>query len=518
MKRREFLKKAGITAVTAPIALNNIKLQTLSNSLLLNQAGPNNDRILVVIFLNGGNDGLSTLTPINQYDNLANVRGNILVPKNKLLTADTSNSFHPSAIGLKDLYDKGMLGIIQSVGYPNQNRSHFRSTDIYNSASSPEVFEDSGWLGRWMDLTYPNFPNGYPNNDTPDPIAVTMISQVSEVCQGTAVNYSYPVEDPFNNSSLPIGAQSPAPDTPYGEELTFLRQTINQSNQYSIIVKGLAGQGTLTQTYPDTRLGNQMRNIALLISGGSQTKVYYATMGGFDNHSGQVLDSDTTLGKHADLLKELSDAINAFQTDMKAQGLSKKVMGMTYTEFGRRIRSNGSFGTDHGTASPSFLFGECVVPGILGTPPIISPTVSQNEGVPMQYDFRSVYGTILKDWFEVPQDTVDTLLLNNFQHLPIIAPCDTVGNTEIYGTTLVANVNPNPFKSNPEITFTTELRSRTIIQVFDAMGSVVLNVVDDKYEPGKHSIPINTDKLAVGIYYCRIAVGSTQKTIRLVKQ
>ncbi len=518
MKRREFLKKAGLTVAGAPIVLNNMKLQAIGNSLLLNQASPNNDRILVVIFLNGGNDGLNTLVPIDQYDQLANVRGNIIIPENKLLAGNTTNSFHPSALGLKDLFDNGTLGIIQSVGYPNQNRSHFRSTDIYNSASAAEIYEDTGWLGRWMDLTYPNYPTGYPNTDTPDPIAVTMRSQVAEVCQGQGLNYSYPVEDPFNNNTLPIGAQSPAPDSPYGDELLFLRQTINQSNQYSTIVKSLAGQGTLTVTYPDTRLGKQLRNIALLISGGSTTKVYFATLGGFDNHSGQVDATDTTLGDHADLLKELSDAINSFQTDMKAQGLSKKVLGMTYTEFGRRIRSNGSYGTDHGTASPTFLFGECVVPGILGANPVISNNVSQSEGVPMQFDFRSVYSTILKDWFEVPQDTVNTLLFENFQSLPIISPCDTVGNNEIYGTSLKASIDPNPFKENPVITFTVETRSRAHIQIFDAMGSVVLEVADDKYEQGEHSISINTDKLAIGVYYCRIAMGNGQKTIRLVKQ
>ena len=518
MKRREFLKKAGITVAGAPIALNNMKLQAIGNSLLLSKAGPNNDRILIVIYLNGGNDGLNTIVPIDQYDQLANVRGNILIPENKLLAGNTTNSFHPAAMGLKDLFDNGTLGIVQAVGYPNQNRSHFRSTDIYNSASAADVYEDTGWLGRWMDLTYPNFPTGYPNTETPDPIAVTMRSQVAEVCQGQGVNYSYPVEDPFNNNTLPIGAQSPAPDSPYGDELIFLRQTINQSNQYSTIIKSLAGQGNLTVTYPDTRLGNQLRNIALLISGGSTTKVYFATMGGFDNHSEQVLASDTTLGNHAELLKELSDAVNAFQTDMKAQGLSKKVMGMTYTEFGRRIRSNGSFGTDHGTAAPTFLFGECVVPGILGVNPSISNNVSQDEGVPMQYDFRSIYGTILKDWFEVPQSTIDDLLFENFQSLPIISPCDTVGNNEIYGASLVASVSPNPFKGNPEIIFTAETRSRTIIQVFDTMGSVILDVADDKYEPGEHRVVINTDQLSTGIYYCRIAVGNTQKTIRLVKQ
>ncbi len=518
MKRRDFLKKAGITVATAPIAFNSLQIQSIGNTLLMGKDGPNNDRILVVIFLNGGNDGLNTFIPLDQYDNLANVRSNIIIPKNKILAGNATGGFHPSALGLKKLFDDGLLGIVQSIGYPDQNRSHFRSTDIYNSASAAATYVDSGWLGRWMDLTYPGYPDGYPNADTLDPIAVTMISQVSEVCQGLSVNYSYPVEDPFNNSSLPLGAQSPAPDSPYGDELSFLRQTINQSNQYSTIVKAKANQGTLSLTYPDTNLGNQLRNIALLISGGSQTKVYYATMGGFDNHSNQTDAADTTLGNHADLLKELSDAIHAFQTDMKAQGFSKKVLGMTYTEFGRRIRSNGSFGTDHGTAAPSFLFGECVVPGVLGNSPTISPTVSQNEGVPMQYDFRSLYGSILKDWFEVPQGTIDDLLFDNFQHLPILSPCDTVGNQEIFGTTMTATITPNPFKSHPEVVFTAETRTRTVIQIFDAMGSMVLHVADDKYEPGEHHISINTTPLAAGIYYCRITAGSAQKTIRMVKQ
>lgn len=517
MKRREFLKKSGITAVGTPIALKHSQLKKLKHSLLMSQLNPENDRILVVIFLNGGNDGLNTIIPLDQYDNLANVRGNILIPQAQILSGTATNGFHPSAIGLKSLFDEGMMGIVQSIGYPDQNRSHFRSTDIYNSASAAAAYIDSGWLGRWMDLTYLNYPDGYPNNDVPDPVAITLNAQASEICQGMTVNYSYPVEDPFNNTTLPIGAQSPAPDSPYGDELIFLRQTINQSNQYSTIVKASASQGALTETYPDTYLGNQLKNIALLISGGSATKVYYATMGGFDNHSEQVEAGNPTLGNHADLLKEYGDAVKAFHKDMKSQGLGKKVLGMTYTEFGRRIRSNGSYGTDHGTASPIFLFGECVVPGILGNNPIISTNVTQNEGVPMQYDFRSVYSSILKDWFQVPQGTIDDLLFDNFQHLPILNPCDTVGVKEIYGTTLDAQVNPNPFNDNLELIFTLDTRSKTNIQIFDTMGSLIMTIANKKYEPGEHRIPINTETLTAGVYYCRIESGSAQKSIRLVK-
>ncbi len=518
MKRREFLKKAGLTVAGAPIVMNKMKLQALSSSLLLSQAGPINDRKLVVIYLNGGNDGLNAIIPLDQYDNLANVRGNIIIPENKILAGNTTNGFHPAMNGMKELFDEGFLSIIQSVGYPDQNRSHFRSTDIYNSASDAATYVDTGWLGRWMDVTYPNFPAGYPNVETPDPVAVTMVSQATETCQGISVNYSYPVEDPFDSSTLPVGAQSPAPDSPYGDELLFLRQTVQQSNQYSSIVKALAGQGTNSVTYPDTDLGTQLKNIALLISGGSTTKVYFATIGGFDNHSGQVENADTTQGTHAELLKELSDAIKSFQDDINNQGLSKKVLGMTYTEFGRRIRSNGSFGTDHGTASPVFLFGECIEAGILGDNPTISTSVSQNEGVPMQYDFRSVYGSVYQDWFQLPKATVDDLLFGDFQKLPIISPCLTSGTEEIYGTSIEASIHPNPFKSNPEITFVAVNHSRTLIQVFDAMGSLVLDVADDTYGIGEHRIVINTRKLPVGVYYCRIAIGSAQQTIRMVKQ
>lgn len=516
MKRRDFLKRTGITIATAPIVLNSMKVRAIRNSLLMH-AGPNNDKILVVIFLNGGNDGLNMVIPLDQYDNLANVRSNIIIPENKILNLTTTNGLHPAASGLKSIFDDGMLAIVQSVGYPNQNRSHFRSTDIYNSASAAEVYEDTGWLGRWMDLTYPGYPDNYPNTDTPDPIAITMVSRIAETCQGTAINYSYSVEDPFDSGTLPVGALSPEPDSPYGDELKYIRQTIDQTNKYSAVVKQLASAGTNTVTYPDTDLGQQLKNIALLISGGCTTKVYYATIGGFDTHSEQVMDGDTTMGEHADLIKELSDAIYAFQTDMKNQGLSKKVLGMTYTEFGRRIRSNASMGTDHGTAAPSFLFGECVQPGFIGDNPVISPNVSQSEGVPMQYDFRALYGTILNKWFEVPQGTVDDLLFENFPTIPVVSPCDATASNEIYGTTLEADITPNPFLNKTEVEFKTDLRAKVLIQVFDAMGSLVLHVSEDTYLPGTHRVGIDADDLPAGVYYCRVVMGSAQKTIRMVK-
>lgn len=422
MNRRNFLKTSGALGVPTLFGAGQLAAAPLSalNQLLLSS---DTDRVLVLIQLTGGNDGLHTLVPLDQYANLAQVRSNIILPQNSLLGLTPNAAFHPVMSGMQNLFLDGKLSAIQSVGYPNQNRSHFRSMDIWTSASAADVEETTGWMGRILTEDHPDFPTGYPNPEFQDPLAMVMGTVVSATCQGEVANFSLAVRDPFNFTYIAPGSNTPIPDNNYGDELLFVRQTIAQSNAYGDRVTTAANAGDSQATYPETRLGEQLRNIATLISGGLQTKIYIATIGGFDTHANQIDSGDSTQGEHANLLADLSASIAAFSEDLTSLGLEDRVLGMTYSEFGRRIRSNQSFGTDHGTAAPLFLFGSCVAGGILGNSPIIDPQVDPYEGVPMQYDFRDVYGSVMTDWLDLDINLVESLIYPGFTYLPILQGC-----------------------------------------------------------------------------------------------
>lgn len=393
-------------------------------SALLSSA--DNDKVLVLIQLVGGNDGLNTLVPLDQLAALNTVRPTVMLPESSLLATSqgSSRAFHPRMQGFQRLHGEGKLSIVQSVGYPNQNRSHFRSTDIWSTASPAEVEYTTGWAGRYLESLNPGFPEGYPNEAAPHPLAIAMGNAASETCQGTVTNVGQTVNNPLSITYLAPGGDTALPDNRLGKEIAFLRTAISQTNAYGAVINEAAEAGTSTASYPEGTFGDQLRNVARMIHGGLQTKVYVVQLGSFDTHSEQVANGGTAEGRHADLLGELSDGLAAFLEDMDAQGLSERVMGMTYSEFGRRIRSNNSRGTDHGDAAPLFVFGGCASGSILGENPEIDPEVGVGDAVPMQYDFRDVYGSIMLDWFGVSENEIRELILPDFQYLPVAASCN----------------------------------------------------------------------------------------------
>lgn len=428
MKRRNFLRTAGALSLPALIkgGVAASPLQLFSQFI-----NPNSDRVLVLIRLSGGNDGLNSLIGIDQLSNLQQVRANVALPDNGFINLTPTVGLHQNMTGMKALFDDGKLGAIQAVGYPNQNRSHFRSTDIWTSASASDEVISTGWMGRYLDLDHPEFPEGYPNEEFDYPLAMTMGNVVSETCQGISSNFSVAVNNPFSFTYIAPGGETELPDNYYGDEVSFVRNLIGQSNQYGDIVETAANAGnSLATNYTEGRLSDQLRDIAYLISGGIGTKIFIATLGGFDTHSQQV-NGDNTTGDHAELLQELSDSIKAFSDDLALLGLNDRVLGLTFSEFGRRIRSNVSNGTDHGDAGPLFLFGDCVQGGILGNNPEIDTEVGQNTGVPFQYDFRDVYGSVLVDWFGVSQATVSNLISGGFNYLPIANGCSQTLNVDL---------------------------------------------------------------------------------------
>lgn len=517
MKRRHFLKYSG-TAVSLPILLNGLPVSAIARSPMFDHIQEDNDRVLVLIQLNGGNDGLNTLIPIDQYDRLAAARSNILLPENQLLSLSDTLSLHPNMPGFQSVYEEGKMGIVQSVGYPNQNRSHFRSTDIWTTGSAADEFWTSGWIGRYLDASHGEFPENYPNPDHPDPLAISMGSVVSETCQGMAANFSLTLTDPFALSPLAEGEGSEIPDSLYGEELQFLRRTIAQTNAYSETILAAAEAGDNRVQYPESNLANQLKNVALLISGGLKTKVYVVKLGGFDTHADQVVEGDSLMGEHAELLKTLSEAVEAFQKDLALLQVEDRVISMTFSEFGRQIRSNFSFGTDHGAAAPLFLFGPCVNPAVLGENPDIPEEVQVQEGVAMQYDFRDVYGSILMDWFEVEESSIQSLLYEDFTYLPILRNCRGLTPTDDRALEPVElKCHPNPFTEWVRVRFTSK-GEWTRLSLFDALGSEVKVFFNRQIPAGEQQFSLEASGLAPGNYYLRVMMAGRQKTVRLVKK
>lgn len=514
MNRRNFLRTGSLLGLPFLASPLNASMTKMLEQLV----DPSSDRVLVLIQLSGGNDGLNTLIPLDQYATLTGLRSNIILPESSLLNITDTQALHPAMTGLRNLFSDGIVGAIQGVGYPDQNRSHFRSTDIWTSASAAEEVINTGWLGRNFQDQQPDFPTGYPNEEYPAPFAISIGSQVSQTCQGMGVNFSIAINNPFSVTSLAVGGDTPLPATPYGDELGFLRTTIAQTNAYGgYIQERVETTGQTTVEYPDSQIAQALRNVAYMISSGLETKVYVVNLGGFDTHAAQVMENDTTQGEHATLLGSLSDAMTAFQNDMTTQGLGERVLSMTFSEFGRRIRSNDSVGTDHGSAAPLFLMGECVLPGVLGQSPEISPEADVNEGVAMQYDFRDIYGTVLQDWFCLPANEVNRVLGHDFTHLPILRICSEPNATNDLIANLEAEIYPNPTSSRLVVSFTSS-GIHTDLALFDIQGRRIRQVFSRHLSAGRHSVEINLADLPTGAYVIRLQAGIAVLSKRVVKQ
>ncbi|MCF8464596.1 MAG: DUF1501 domain-containing protein [Flavobacteriales bacterium] len=514
--RRDFMKLSSMASL--PLTLGGFPLFTHGKPPA--PFDTENDKILVLVQLQGGNDGLSTLFHADEYANLAAVRSNILVPESSIINFTGDYGFHPVMTGMHDVWDMGAMGIVQNVGYPNQNRSHFRSTDIWNTASSAEQYLTTGWIGRFYDIEYSSYPNGFPNGANPHPFALTIGNLISETCQGTNANYSMAVSDPFNPGSVLIGAGGNTPANCYGDALSFVNQTAEQTNAYSTVISAAAGAGNnLSPKWAnlETELAEKLKHVSRLISGGLQTKVYIVQIGGFDTHDNQVIDGAPETGNHAELLKELSDAVCAFQDDVELLGVDDRVVGMTYSEFGRRIRSNAGLGTDHGTAAPLFLFGSCIEPQILGDHPEIDQGVSIDEGIAMQYDFRDIYGTMLTHWLGADEQEVQNIIYPDFQALPLFkASCALVADV-VEERQFNLSLYPNPTADFSQLEFSGN-GEKTKIILLNAAGGLVKEIANQPFLEGQHSVNIDLSDLASGNYFLRISSKGLNRVEKLMRR
>ena len=488
---------------------------------LLTNAATETNHSLVIIRLSGGNDGLNMVIPLDQYANLASARGNILINENQVLklSGTTTTGLHPAMTGMQTLYNEGKLKIIQSAGYPTQDFSHFRSTDIWMSASNTNENIYTGWIGRYMMNEYPGYPEAYPNTTAPDPLAI-QVGDMTLTFMGLTGPMAVSYPDLTNLYSFnDIGAD---PVTgKMGKELAYIRTIAKQSDKYGAAISAAYNKGSNSSVvYPTgNNLATQLKAIARLIKGGLKTRVYMVTIGGFDTHSNQVDQNDHGIGGHANLMKMLSESITAFQRDCESLKVDNRVLGLTFSEFGRRIKSNSSFGTDHGAALPMFVFGSSLYGGILGKSPTISATTDVNANLPMQYDFRSVYSSVLADWFCVNSVDLEKVMLRNFQKLPIVnSPSCITDTNEINKAAamkLISNY-PNPFDFATTIEFETQ-GGHTMVQIFDVEGQVIAVPVEGDYAAGKYKTYFNGGYLPSGVYYARLQNGAIQQVRTMLK-
>ena len=498
MKRRSFIKTGALA--TIPFALNGIPVmassQIDSQSLdTLANAAANCGKVLVVIQMNGGNDGLNTVFPIDKWDNMVNARSNILMNQSSVLNLNNNptTGFHPAMPEMKNLYDNGKLMIVQGVSYPNPNYSHFRATDIWFTASNSNQNLDSGWIGRSLNKLYPNFPAAYPNSDMPDPLAIQIGATLPFSLQGPNINMGYSAPDPNSLVNVINQITDPPSNSDYGSELTFLRLMKDQSNVYRSAIQNAynVAQTSQTVTYPtNNSLASQLRIVAKLINGGLKTPIYIVNHpGSHDTHENQVDVNNKTIGKQADNLSILSKSIGAFQQDLEFMGKANMVTGMTFSEFGRRIKSNGSLGTDHGSGAPVIFFGAALntsqsnvagtaypISGMIGSSPDLPLNATVNNQVPMQFEFKQLYATVMQDWLCMTEAQTNDVLGGTYSKLPIFNnTLLSTTNFELEDNNFVS-VFPNPVTDKIlNLQFNDTVIDALNIQIYSIQGAEIFN-------------------------------------------
>lgn len=476
MKRRNFISSVG-AAVALPAIMGKTSIAQASPMyrMLAENSPEDNENILILIQLNGGNDGLNTIIPIDQYDNLAKVRSNVLVPENQILKINDETGLHPSMDHLWRMNNDGLMGVVQSVCYPNPNLSHFRATDIWTSGSGSEKYVSSGWLGRYLSIYHPDYPDSYPTEKFPDPLSLTIGSTVSTTCQGFVNSMGIAFNSFEDFYELDSFIDDNNGDTFAIDHIRFINQLIEQTNQYTKSLERArdTGEGSTNSTrYPETAFGRRMESVAHLINGGLKTKIYVVTLSGFDTHAAQIETEGQTEGLHSELLRQVSHAIDGAYKDLKDAGNSGKVLFMTFSEFGRRINDNASMGTDHGTAAPMIFVGEKVNPMIHGHNPIIPANVTNNDNIEMQYDYRSVYYSVIKDWFDVPDEDFERISLAGYEYIPIIKTDTKVQtNKELFSG---IKIYPNP--SSDYITIESTFGKDSAYSIIDIAGKSVMKI------------------------------------------
>ena len=498
--RRDFLASMGLAAASSAVMLGGTPVRAFGHSSLLHRLNRlDTNRVLVLIQLAGGNDGLNTIVPFrdNEY---YRARPQLAIPRSLTLELNDDLGMHYALSPLLSHYGEGQMAVVQNVGYPAPNLSHFYSTDIWESASDSAKILGTGWLGRYLDGAFPDFVSEPPRQ----PVAVQVGGTSALLFQGPEVNMSMTLVNAELFERIAETGQfysmEGIPETTYGREMAFMRQTVNDSFLFADAIRDAAQATGVNVNYPATRLGKHLGIAAQLIKGGLGARIYSVSLGGFDTHSDQR-------DRHGPLLDNLARSISAFLNDVSGDEVEDEVLVMTYSEFGRRINQNGSAGTDHGTSAPLFLFGNGLNGGIYGhNPDLVNLDYTGN--IAYEFDFRSIYATVLQDWFGLPEADVAANLNGDFETLPIVdgPPANpTAVEEEAVPEAFALHQNyPNPFNPTTTISYTLGRTGRVQLRVYDVQGRLVRTLLDKTMAAGSYAQSFDATGLPSGTYLYRL--------------
>ncbi len=566
MKRRRFIRNIS-AAAGVPFALNGVPLkvmgQTHFNRLAANS---DNENVLVILQLHGGNDGLNTIIPIEQYDLYYSRRANIAIPyktgSRSLIELDSTLAsadqvgLHPDMADIKEMYDYGDMAVVQGVSYPRNNGSHFRGRDIWAMGGGADDYYSSGWVGRYLAKEFEPqiYPDDFPTDEMPDPLALEMGNDVSLLFhQETSIPVSISLgSSPENLANLIAqleGFEDQGVDprglppsflngSPYGNEMDWILSLEDKSEIYiQRLLEVYQASSATTVDYPEVYpfgaqrrnpLSSQLQLVARLLDGGGagqgvKTKVFLVKMGGFDTHAEQVESYDPTLGGHGALLYHISSAMKAFRQDLFNRGLGHKVMTVTWSEFGRRVASNGSYGTDHGTGGPVMMFGDGVNGGVFGT----NPDVSQNN-IEQQFDYRQIYANILKDWMGVDETVIENdIFYGNFingtdengdpyEPMELTKPIVSGADNFVSKRFRMEEPFPNPANNLTHVKFRINADDLVEIELLDTNGKRVKKITSKQYSPGEHTIKVDLTNQEAGFYFVSIKSKMLNDTKKLL--
>ncbi|QXD16823.1 DUF1501 domain-containing protein [Rhodocaloribacter litoris] len=508
--RRDFLVRMGLASAGVAFSVAGRPAHAFGRMPLLDLLRrQETDRILVLIQLSGGNDGLNTVIPVNN-DVYYQQRPTIAIPKSQALRLDDESGLHPAMQALQPLWDDGRMAVVHNTGYANQTRSHFEGTVNWATARDQGDSESTGWLGRYLTETF--FEDGF------TPLEYPLAVRIG----GPATLF----QSPFGGLSVTFGDAAQfqrfleqggfydtagVPATAYGTALAFVRDVTNASFRYVAAVQDAAAAGSNLAGYPNAGLAANLAVVARMLRGGLPTPLYTVSLGGFDTHSGQ----GGTTGPHAARLGDLAGAVAAFFEDLAADGLDRRVVVMTFSEFGRTLRENGSGGTDHGAGAPMLLFGRGLDGGLYGTPSDLQDLYGGDPR--FTTDYRAVYATLLEDWFGLPPAEVDAVLGRSFDRLAFVGDKTAVATPPPEapaGFTLEPNY-PNPFRQTTEIAFSLRTAGPVRLQVFDAQGRHLRTLAADVRPAGRHRLTFDAAGLASGTYLYRLETPDGTRTRRM---
>lgn len=390
MKRRDFIKTSALAG--SSLLIPELFARTGKHALL-NQS---KEKILVIVQWSGGNDGLNTIVPFRN-DIYYKLRPKISIKREELILLHQDVGMHPKLAPLQELLENGEMAIIQNVGYPEPDRSHFRSMDIWQSASKSNEYLDTGWIGRMLDF-------GGTSSDAIEIDDTLSLAMKGEIKKGLALRN---LQQASALSKIGMHHCEDA-GTHVHDQVSYLRMTLQEATQGIQYLSQVSKKHHTTYLYPNSPFAKELKSVANLIHSGAKTTVYYLTLSGFDTHAFQPLTQNNLFNIYA-------QAILAFRNDLKSVNRWKDVAVFTFSEFGRRVRENAGKGTDHGTAGVSFVMGGSLLKGgLYGGMPDLTNLI--DDDLRHTIDFRQIYSSLLEEWLQVESSPI---LRQNFEKLKL---------------------------------------------------------------------------------------------------